>query len=253
MKNPLKEKLRRGEAVIGTFVELGHPDVTEWLAHLGFDWLLLDAEHAPTDLVSLERMMQSMKGTACAPLVRPQWNDPAIIKRILDIGAYGVLVPWVNNKKEAETAVQACKYPPQGIRGYGPRRAGMLDKEYYQTANDEILVTVQIETEEALANLDDILSVPGIDAVYIGPWDLSSNLGFGIPPTWDEPRYAAALERVLTAARKHKKPAGMFATLDTIDWVVKKGYTFNTVDSDDGFLVRAARQALEKARNAAKK
>lgn len=252
MKNPLKAKMRRGQPVIGTFVELMNPDVTEWLAHLGFDWLLLDAEHAPTDLVSLERMMQSMKGTDCVPLVRPQWNDPAIIKRILDIGAYGVLVPWVNNKKEAEAAVAACKYPPAGIRGYGPRRAGMLDTEYYRTANDEILVTVQIETQEALDNLDDILSVPGIDAIYIGPWDLSSNLGFGIPPTWDEPRYAAALERVLSAAKKHKKPAGMFTTIDTIDWVVKKGYTFNTVGADDLFLVSAAKQALDKARQAGK-
>jgi len=129
----------------------------------------------------------------------------------------------------------------------------MLDTEYYRTANDEILVTVQIETDEAIANIDDILSVPGIDAVYIGPWDLSSNMGFGIPPTWDAPRYASALDRVLSAAKKHKKPAGMYTTPDTIDWVVKKGYTFNTIGSDDGFLVQAARQGLEKARKAAGK
>lgn len=247
MKNPLKEKLNRGEAVIGTFVSIGHPDVAEWLSRLGFDWLLLDSEHSPTSLETLQVMMQGMNGSHCVPLVRPQWNDSVIIKRVLDSGAYGVLIPWVNSKEQAEKAVSACKYPPQGLRGFGPRRAGMFDPDYFATANDEILVTVQIETEEALKNLDDIMAVPGIDACYIGPWDLSVSLGLGIPPKWDDPRYMAAFDRVLSVAARHGKPAGMFANMDNIEWALEKGFRFNTVDNDDIFLLRGARMALEKA------
>ena len=253
MKNSLKEKLKKGEAVVGTFIEIGHPDVTEWLSRLGFDWLLLDAEHAPAGFETLQLMMQAMNGTSCIPIVRPQWNDPVVIKRVLDLGAYGVLVPWVNSKEEAENAVRACRYPPEGIRGFGPRRAGMFDPDYYQTANEELLIAVQIETEEALKNLDDILLVPGIDACYIGPWDLSVSLGFGVPPQWDESRYLAAFDRVLEVSKRHGKPAGMFATLDNIEWALEKGFKFNTVDCDDFFLIRAAKMALEKARGAGNK
>lgn len=249
MKNTLKEKLKKGEGVIGTFVGLSHPDVTEELSRLGFDWLLLDAEHGPLGFESLQLMMQVMNGTDCTPIVRPQWNDPVQIKRILDIGAYGVLIPWVNSKEEAENAVRACKYPPEGIRGFGPRRAMMFDPEYYETANEEVLIAVQIETELALRNLDEILSVPGVDACYIGPYDLSCSLGFGVPPKWDDPRYLAAFDLILEAAEKYGKPAGMFATLDTIEWALDKGFKFNTVGDADSFLMQGAKMALAKARH----
>ena len=253
MKNPLKEKLKRGETVIGTFVMMGHPDVTERLSRVGFDWLLLDSEHTPNSFEALQRMMQAMNGSDCVPMVRPQWNDPVVMKRVLDIGAYGVLIPWVNSRKEAENAVRYCKYPPEGIRGWGPRRAAMFDPDYYKTANDELLITIQIETQEALDNLDEILSVPGIDACYIGPWDLSVSLGIGIPPDWKNPRYQAAFDKVLEASAKHGKPAGMFCLSDNVEWAIEKGFRYNTVDIDDMFLVQGAGKALEKARNAAKK
>ena len=249
MKNPLKKRLQSGGIVIGTFVGLGHPDVTEWLSRIGFDWLLLDAEHGPLGFETLQRMMQSMNGTSCVPIVRPQWNDLVVIKRVLDIGAYGVLVPWVESKQEAEYAVRACRYPPQGIRGYGPRRAAMFDPTYYETANREILVAVQIETKKAVMNLDEILSVDGIDACFIGPNDLSSNLGFGVPPKWDEPQFLEAFDRVLQAAEKWGKPAGMWTNLDNVEWAIKKGFRFNTIDNADIFLNRAARMALEKAQS----
>ncbi len=253
MKNPLKAKLKKGEAVIGTFVMIGHADVTEWLSRVGFDWLLLDTEHSPTGYETLQRMMQAMNGSGCVPIVRPQWNDPVVIKRVLDIGAYGVLIPWVNNKEEAENAVRYCKYPPEGIRGWGPRRAGMFDPDYFKTANDELLITIQIETQEALDNLDEILSVPGIDACYIGPWDLSVSLGIGIPPDWKAPKYEAAFDKVIEVSTKHGKPAGMFAISDTIEWALKKGFIYNTIEADDFLLMRGAREAVAKARNAAKK
>ena len=253
MQNLLKEKVKAGKPVIGTFVEIGHPDITEWLSRLDFDWILLDAEHGPLGFETMQNMMQSMNGTDCVPIVRPQWNDPVVIKRVLDIGAYGVLVPWVSNRQEAEAAVRACKYPPQGLRGYGPRRAAMLDSKYFQTANDQLLISVQIETQTALDNLDDILSVDGIDACYIGPYDLSCSLGFGIPPKWEEPRYMAAFDRVLSSAARHKKAAGMFATFDNIEWALDKGFTFNTVDDADKFLVRGAQTALDKVHKWGKK
>ena len=249
MRNPLKEKLNKGETVIGTFVGIGHPDVTEWLSNLGFYFLLLDAEHSPLGFETLQRMMQSMNVDMCVPIVRAQWNDFVVIKRILDIGAYGVLIPWVNSRAEAEEAVRACKYPPEGIRGLGPRRAAMFDPEYFDTANDEILVAVQIETEKAVRNLDEILSVDGVDACYIGPWDLSCSLGFGIPPKWEDPEYLAVYDKVLEAAEKWSKHAGMYTNIDNIAWALEKGFRFNTVDEDDTFLTQGAKKALEKTQN----
>lgn len=251
MKNPLKEKMRKGEVVTGTFVRLGHPDVTEWLSRLGFDFLLLDTEHAPTSFETLQRMMQSMNGTSCVPIVRPHWNDPVAIKRILDMGAYGVLIPWVNSKEEAVNAVRACKYAPDGVRGFGPRRCATFDPEYFETANEEILIAVQIETEEAIRNLDEILSVGGIDAFYVGPFDLSVSL-FGTPPKWDDPRFLEVFDKVLKAAKKWEKAAGVFTTTDTITWATEKGFTFNTVGEADGFLIQGAQMALEKAHEALK-
>lgn len=252
MKNTLKRKLRQGEGVIGTFVELGHPDVTEILSRLGFDWLLLDAEHGPLSFETLQLMLQAMNGTECVPVIRPQWNDPVEIKRILDIGAYGVLIPWVNSKEEAENAVRACKYPPEGIRGFGPRRASMFDPHYFETANEEILIAVQIETKTALKNLEEILSVPGVDACYIGPYDLSCSLGLGIPPKWDNPQYLAAFDRILKVSQKYGKPAGMFATIDTIEWALDRGFRFNTVGDADSFIIQGAKMALAKAGRGAK-
>ena len=248
MKNILKEKLKENQSVIGTFVGLGHPDVTELLSRLGFDWLLIDGEHSPIGLETMQVMMQAMNGSNCTPIVRPQWNDMVIIKRILDIGAHGVLVPWVNTKEEAEYAVSACKYPPEGLRGYGPRRASLFDPDYLQTANDEILVIVQIETRKAVSNVDDILSVEGIDACFIGPYDLAMSFGLG-SPKWDDPEYAGAFDRVLEAANKVGKPAGIFTTHENIRWAVEKGFILNTVDDADIFLRRGATLALNKARN----
>jgi len=248
MKNLLKEKIREGKAVIGTFVELGHPDVTNILSHAGFDWLLIDGEHSPIGFETMERLLMAMDGSGCTPIVRPQWNDPVIIKRVLDIGAHGVLVPWVNSREEAEAAVQACRYPPDGIRGWGPRRAERFDPDYRATANDEMLVSVQIETQKAIDNLEEITAVEGVDALYIGPYDLSNNLGFGVPPAFDNPRFLGALEHVLAVAEDYGKPAGMYCNMDNIRWAAEKGFTFNTVSNADSFLEFGAAEALKRWR-----
>jgi len=247
MKNILKEKLERGEDVIGTFVTLPHPDVTEVLSRIGFDWLLIDSEHAAAGLETITVMLQAMNGSNCTPIVRPQWNDIVVIKRILDIGAHGVLVPWVNTREQAEYAVRACKYPPKGLRGYGPRRAALFDPDYMYTANNEVMVIVQIETREAVKNVDQILAVDGVDACYVGPFDLSLSYGFA-QPKWDDAEYLAAFDRVIESADKAGKPAGMFAVSDNIRWAKKKGFVLNTVDDSDAFLKKGATLALEKFR-----
>lgn len=253
MKNLLKEKLRKGQNVTGTFIGLGHPDVTERLSRCGFDWLLIDGEHAPLNFETMQQMMQAMNGSNCTPLIRPQWNDMVTIKRVLDIGAQGVLIPWVNNREEAEYAVRACKYPPEGLRGCGPRRAALFDPEYCQTANDEIMVVVQIETREAVSNIDDILSVNGIDSCYIGPFDLSQSYGC-YPPQFgntqyekEYPEYIAAFDKVAAAAKTCGKPAGMWTSVDTIQWALKRGFTLNTISSADEFLMIGAKLSLERA------
>jgi 2-keto-3-deoxy-L-rhamnonate aldolase RhmA len=171
-----------------------------------------------------------------------------IIKRVLDIGAHGVLVPWVNSREEAEAAVQACRYPPDGIRGWGPRRAERFDPDYRATANDEMLVSVQIETQKAIDNLEEITAVEGVDALYVGPYDLSNNLGFGVPPAFDNPRFLGALEHVLAVAEDYGKPAGMYCNMDNIRWAAEKGFTFNTVSNADGFLEFGAAEALKRWR-----
>lgn len=250
LKNLLKEKLKEKLPVHGTFVELGHPDVTEILSRLGFDWLLIDGEHSPMSFETMERLLQSMNGTKCTPIIRPAWNDPVLIKRALDIGAHGVLVPWVNSKEEAERAVKACKYPPEGIRGWGPRRAARWDPDYRETANEEILVSVQIETQSSLDKLDEILGVEGVDACYIGPWDLSNNLGYSVPPRWDEPDYINAFDHVLKVSDEHGKPAGMFCNIENISWAIARGFIYNTVSAADDFLRHGASIALERARGA---
>jgi 4-hydroxy-2-oxoheptanedioate aldolase len=247
LKNVLKEKLMREEAVVGCFVSLGHPDVTEVLSRIGFDWILIDGEHSPIGLETMHRMRQAMNGTDCTPIVRPAWNDPVLIKRILDIGAQGILVPWVNNKEEAIAAVRACKYPPEGIRGRGARRASIGDPDYGKTANDEVMVTVQIETREAVDNIEEILRVDGIDACFIGPYDLSSNLLGRVPPEYDNPEYMGAIDKVIEKSKKAGKPAGFYCNKDNITWALEKGFTYNTVGEADAFLDYGAKAALKAA------
>jgi 2-keto-3-deoxy-L-rhamnonate aldolase RhmA len=252
MKNVLKEKLRRGEAAVGVLVGLGHPDVTEWLSKMEYDWLFLDSEHGPMGYETLLKMMQAMNGTDCTPIVRVPWNDFVAIKRTLDIGAHGIIVPMVNSKDEAELAVKACKYPPQGIRGYSPRRFELVEPDYWKTANEETLVAVNIETGKGVENIEEILSVEGVDACIMGHFDLSLDMGLPIPPVIppkkDNPRLAEALDKVLEASKKTGKPAGLGANVNNIRWAIEKGFKFNLVGEVDQLLFDAAKDALNVAK-----
>src|ERR1700722_19025388 len=194
LKNPLKAKLKQGKPAYGIGLSIGHPDVAEIIGKLGYDWAFIDTEHSPMDVADVQVLLQAMSSSSTVPIVRVAWNDMVMIKKALDIGAYGIIVPWVNSGEEALRAVQAVKYPPQGLRGWGPRRAAMDDPDYAKAANDEILVCVQIETQQAVDHIDEILSVPGIDAVMIGPNDLS--LSLGVFTQWEDPKFKDAIARI---------------------------------------------------------
>ncbi len=245
MKNSVKAKLKAGEPSVGTWLTIGHPDVAEFLAAVGFDWVVFETEHAPLGMETVQTMMQAMSYSAdCLPMVRVAWNDLVLIKRALDIGAYGLVIPWVNTREDAEKAVSYCKYPPEGIRGVGPRRAAHRDPDYFATANEEILIVVQIETETALENLDEIFSVKGIDACFIGPWDLSMSLG--VFKNFQHPKYEDALDRVLQACKRWGVAPGMHCSEGNINEAIERGFQFCAIANDYGFLLKGARQALRK-------
>jgi len=181
MTNPVKQKLKNGQKTIGGFLQTLSPVAAEIMSQSGFDWLIVDLEHAPGDFANLQAQLQAMNGSDVVPFARSPWNDAVAIKRILDTGVMGVLVPYVNTRAEAEAAVAACRYPPEGVRGVAgsPRAAGYTGnvRDYLASANAEIIVMVAIETIEAVENLDDILQVEGLDGIFIGPMDLASSMG----------------------------------------------------------------------------
>jgi 2-keto-3-deoxy-L-rhamnonate aldolase RhmA len=232
MKNELKRRLKAGEQLYGTWITVESPMMTELMSSLGFDYFVIDTEHAPLNILMAQTLMQAMRpDTKTTPIVRVWWNDLVAIKRALDIGAYGILVPWVNSKEEAESAVKATRYAPYGLRGCGPRRARMFDPDYYETANKEIMVVVQIETKEAVANIEDICSVDGVDATYIGPADLSASYGY--LGNMSHPDVQKAIDVVYDVSKSAGIGAGIHqASGSTIPVRINKGYNLVTLGND---------------------
>lgn len=255
LENRLKEQLKKGEVTFGAWVTIGHPDVAEVMANAGFDWIIFDTEHAPLSMETVQVLLQAINGTDVTPVIRVAWNDMVLIKRALDIGAKGILVPWVNTREEAERAVKACRYPTAGLRGVSPRRAsryGLEWDEYLATADKNLLVILQIETADAVKNVEEILSVPGVDAFLVGPADLASSLGF--LGKGDHPKVVEATEKVLRAAKKLGVPAGINATnLDVAIQHAKDGFQFIALGADFGFLLQECQDALLKVREASRK
>jgi len=246
LKNPVKERLRRGEQTVGAWITIPSPDVPEALSTLGFDWLVFDTEHAPMDEQIAQNLMTTLRGTRVAPLVRVAWNDPVRIKKALDIGSYGLIIPWVNNREQAIAAVKACKYPPAGIRGVGPRRPSVIDPDYLKTADEELLTVVQIETTEAVENIDEILAVDGVDAFFIGPMDLSASLG--VMGQYSHPKLQTAIDRVFEAGRKAGVASGIWTGAGKeVKERLDQGFQFVALGLDLSFLVNGARAALKAA------
>jgi len=248
-ENFVKRKLKDGEVSVGVWVGTGHPDIAEILGGMGFDWMVFDMEHAPLSFETVQMMMQGLNGSETLPIVRVPWNDMVMIKRALDLGALGVVIPWVNTRSEAEAAVRYCRYPKAGgLRGCGPRRCSRygLDVEYVDKVDQELLIIVQIETEEAVENIDDILSVDGIDVCFVGPADLSMSLG--VYKEFDHPRFRSALEKILEAAKASGVAPGFYTDASNINERIAEGFRFVTLGSDTGFLIRGCRAAFEALR-----
>lgn len=244
MKNDLKTRLKSGAQAYGIWITIESPIVTEYISTLGFDYFVFDTEHSPLDIYQTQTLMQAMRDKGTIPIVRVWWNDLVAVKRALDIGAYGIVIPWINNREQAEMAVKACKYPPKGLRGCGPRRPTFDDPDYMKTVNDEILVIAQIETKEAVNNIESIVAVEGIDVTYIGPSDLSASYGHLGDMT--QPDVQSAIDRVHEASRRAGVSSGIhLGAGKTLQDRVREGYNFLTVSSDFELLQTGALQILK--------
>ena len=243
MVNSIRDRVLNRELLTGTFLNLGSSLTVEMAANAGFDWLLLDVEHGAGDHSDLPGQMQA--AGASAPFVRIENNDPPRFKRVLDLGASGVMVPYVSTVEEAEQAVASMRYPPRGIRGVAKLNRGSafgFDFDEYFTRSHELLTTVvQIETGEAVANIDQIAGVDGVDVLFIGPLDLSVNLG--VPQQFDSPTFLEARQKVSDAARKAGKAAGiLLLSPDQVAGTVEAGFTFIALGSDGGLVANGMRQ-----------
>lgn len=243
--NQFRADLRAGKRLIGCWASLGSPITTEVLGVAGFDWILLDGEHAPNDVLSMIPQLMALKDSPSAPVVRPPWNEPVVIKRLLDSGFYNFLVPFVESEDEARRAVAATRYPPAGIRGVSvsqrSNRYGTV-AGYFPGVNEEICVTVQIESRKGLDAIDAIAAVDGVDGLFVGPSDLAA--AFGHLGDSNHPEVQEAIRHVFDRARAAGKASGILAPVEAdarryLDW----GATFVAVGSDLG-LFRAATQGL---------
>jgi len=245
MKNELKARLKRGEKTVGAWITIPHMDVSEALSTLPFDWFVFDQEHSALDDQITQELIQAMKGEV-TPIVRVAWNDMVMIKKALDTGVEGIIIPWVNSKEDAVKAVKFCKYPPEGVRGCGPRRTIILDPDYLKTVNDELLIIVQIETQEAVKNAEEIMSVDGIDAFFVGPFDLSSSMG--LMGQIEHPKVKDAIERVFEAGKNAGIASGIWQGAGmSIRERLEEGWQMVALGMDINFLMDGARSILREA------
>ncbi len=248
LNNKLIGRLRNKKRVSVAWAQLGSNISSEILAEAGFDVLLIDMEHSPTDLSMVLSMMQSIKGTSCVPFVRAPWNDMVAIKQILDLGAYGIHIPHVSTKAQAEYAVKSCKYAPNGFRGIaGSQRAtqfGMRKEEYYKKANENIILIVAIETPEGVANIHEIAKVDGVDGIFIGPADLSTAMGYlGNPAAPDVKKSIGIIESAVLATNKFLGTVA--SNMEEAEKLYEKGYSFVCLMSDITALSKIASETAQ--------
>jgi 4-hydroxy-2-oxoheptanedioate aldolase len=248
-QNAVKKLWQEDKPAFGGWLTIPSSFSAEIMAHQNLDWLCVDMQHGIIDYGDALTMLQAISTTGVTPIVRVPWCEPAMVMKMLDAGAYGIIAPLVNNRSDAEAAAAACRYPPRGMRSYGPTRAAYYaGSDYFSHANDEILCIPQIETVEALNNLDDILSVPGIDAAYIGPQDLTISLGLEPQLDGEAPEYVKARARVVEACRKHGVVAAVHSTPHTAPRRVEEGFRMVLATTDSRTLARAARDDIRAAR-----
>jgi 2-dehydro-3-deoxyglucarate aldolase len=244
-----RQRLQQGDLLFGVGVTLSAPAVSELLAEAGFDWLFLDAEHAPLEPSALQAMLQAA-GRQVAGIVRVPSLTEADIKHVLDVGATGIVVPQVHNAELAGAAVRWARYYPEGTRGMGVYRAnhyGFQVSEYLQQAAEQTVVVVQAESAEAVRSIDAIVQVPGVDAVLIGPYDLSASLGH--PGDLVHPDFLDAVERITLACQAASMPLGIFGmNAAAVRPYIARGYRLILMSVDTLLLGQAARELLSAAR-----
>ena len=250
MTNGVKAAWAAGKHVVNGWLAIPSSFSAEVMAQAGWDSLTVDIQHGVQDYQSMVACFQGMQPHGVTPLVRVPWNEPGIIGKCLDGGAKGVICPMVNTEEEARALVSFCRYPPKGARSFGPIRSGIYGASADTNAeNDDILVIPMIETKTALDNLEAIVSVPGVDAIYIGPSDLSLSLGMAPLQDRQEPEFLAVLDRIRTTAQKH----GVKACIHTMTGAYSKqmferGFNLATIMNDSGLMLTAARAQVAIAR-----
>jgi 2-dehydro-3-deoxyglucarate aldolase len=247
-----KRRLLENRVSVGSWITLGHPAVAEIMAAAGFDWLAIDMEHSVITLDVAQQLIQCIESRGVVPLVRLPENNATTIKRVMDAGAAGVIVPMVNGPEDATRAVRATKYPPRGCRGLGIARAqgyGASVLEYVQRIEENAVVIVQIEDVRAVSQIDLVFQVPGIDGYLIGPFDLSASMGYA--GQLDHPEVAAAVEKVFQSGRRHGICAGFHVIPPSTAEIKKRfdqGYRFLAYSLDVLFLGETCRNGLETLR-----
>jgi 4-hydroxy-2-oxoheptanedioate aldolase len=251
--NRVREIWREGGAVINGWCGIPSGFAAEIMAHMGWDSLVVDTQHGVVDYQTMVAMLQGISTTSVVPMVRVPWNDPAAVMKALDAGAYGIICPMVNSRSECESFVGACRYPPRGYRSSGPIRAALYGgADYHEKANETILAMAMIETAEALDHLDEILSTPGLDGIYVGPSDLS--LSFGLPPGLDksDERMLAALTKIVEGCKRHKVVPGIHTgSTAYAKKAIAMGFRFVTLLGDARLLTMAGQQVVREMREGA--
>jgi len=246
--NYIRQRVLNGEFMAGAWLNLGSSLTVEIAAQAGYDWLLLDQEHGPGDSMTLLHQLQAAQAGPGAPIVRIAWNEMPRFKRALDLGAMGIMVPYVQNRQEALYAVNAMRYSPGGTRGVAssPRAAGYGARfdDYHAEADDNLLTVTQIESGEALSNLEEIAAVDGVDVLFVGPLDLSTSLN--MPRRFNDPEFRAILSKVAKTAKAHGKAAGILIPgRAQLGMVRDLGFTFVAAGSDGGMVVEGMRATFE--------
>jgi 2-dehydro-3-deoxyglucarate aldolase len=251
MKNKLRHALLERQVTLGSWIQIGHPACAEIVARAGFDWVCVDLEHGAIDLETTADIFRGLGSFDCIPVARLPLNDPIWIRRTLDAGARGLIIPMVKTAAEAAAAVREAKYPPRGARGFGYSRANLYGADfepYIASANEEIAMIMQIEHKDAIANLDAILGVDGVDGVFVGPLDLSGSMG--LAGELDHPQMLAALDQYRAACRAHQKSAGLHIVRPNeanVRQALAEGYTLLALGLDTVFLEHGARASLQAA------
>lgn len=251
-QNPLRQRWTDGQPALGAWLSIGNFFSAELVSRVDYDYICIDTQHGQLDYSSVSSMLQAVNLGTATPVVRVPWNEPGIIGKCLDAGARAIIIPMVNSREEAEAAVSACRYAPEGSRSFGPSRAVRQEgSDYYANANADTAVVPMIETQQALDNLDDILSVPGIDAIYVGPADLSISLGLQPGNNDGDPVFDGAYQKILEACARHDVVPGCHTVVDLGARRIEQGFRMVTIYNDVLGIVHSATGDLAKVRGAA--